>query len=71
MLTLIFYSQDPSYGFCDLGGAYVCETQTKLLKLAKQLGVETYKVFGKGQTVEDFLVGLSHCCSSMIIIISI
>ncbi|XP_074632141.1 amine oxidase [flavin-containing] B-like [Acropora palmata] len=50
-----FTQTDPSYGFCDLGGAYVCETQTKLLKLAKQLGVETYKVFGKGQTVEDFL----------------
>ncbi|XP_015780381.1 PREDICTED: amine oxidase [flavin-containing] A-like [Acropora digitifera] len=66
-----FTQTDPSYGFCDLGGAYVCETQTKLLKLAKQLGVETYKVFGKGKTVEDFLVGLSHCCSSIIIIISI
>ncbi|KAK2560863.1 Amine oxidase [flavin-containing] A [Acropora cervicornis] len=38
-----FTQTDPSYGFCDLGGAYVCETQTKLLKLAKQLGVETYK----------------------------
>ena len=44
----------------------MCETQTKLLKLAKQLGVETYQVFGKGQTVEDFLVGLFHYCSSII-----
>jgi len=46
---------DPSCGFCDLGGAYVCETQTRLLRLAEQLGVETYQVFGQGQTVEHFL----------------
>ena len=48
--------QDPSYGFCDLGGSYVCETQTRLLRLARQLGVETYQVFGQGQSVEHFLV---------------
>lgn len=56
-MGLIFFNfQDPSYGFCDLGGAYVCETQTRLLTLAKQLGVETYQVFGQGQSVEHFLV---------------
>ncbi|XP_020603468.1 amine oxidase [flavin-containing] B-like [Orbicella faveolata] len=50
-----FTVTDPSYGFCDLGGAYVCETQTRLLRLASQLGVETYRVFGQGQSVEHFL----------------
>jgi len=34
----------------------VCETQTRLLRLASQLGVETYRVFGQGQSVEHFLV---------------
>jgi len=58
-LTVIF--QDPSCGFCDLGGAYVCETQTRLLRLAEQLGVETYQVFGQGQTVEHFLVTVCFC----------
>ena len=48
--------QDPSYGYCDLGGAYVCETQTRLLRLAKELGVETYQVYGQGNTVENYLV---------------
>ena len=55
----ILYSvhlQDPSYGYCDLGGAYVCETQTRLLRLAQELGVETYQVYGQGNTVENYLV---------------
>ena len=34
----------------------MCETQTRLLRLASQLGVETYRVFGQGQSVEHFLV---------------
>ena len=34
----------------------MCETQTRLLRLANQLGVETYRVFGQGQSVEHFLV---------------
>ena len=56
LVLILFYFQDPGYGFCDLGGAYVCETQIRLLRLAQQLGVETYKVFGQGQSVEHFLV---------------
>ncbi|CAH3128611.1 unnamed protein product, partial [Pocillopora meandrina] len=47
---------DPSFGYCDLGGAYVCETQTRLLKLAQELGVETYQVYSQGQSVEHYLV---------------
>lgn len=61
----ILYSvhlQDSSYGYCDLGGAYVCETQTRLLRLAKELGVETYQVYGQGNTVENYLV---HFISDM------
>ncbi|XP_073248477.1 amine oxidase [flavin-containing] B-like [Porites lutea] len=46
---------DPSYGYCDLGGAYVCETQTRLLRLAQELGVETFQVYGQGNTVENYL----------------
>ena len=34
----------------------MCQTQTRLLRLASQLGVETYRVFGQGQSVEHFLV---------------
>ncbi|RMX58791.1 hypothetical protein pdam_00021878 [Pocillopora damicornis] len=50
-----FTETDPSFGYCDLGGAYVCETQTRLLKLAQELGVETYQVYSQGQSVEHYL----------------
>lgn len=34
----------------------MCETQTRLLRLAQELGVETYQVYGRGNTVENYLV---------------
>ena len=34
----------------------MCETQTRLLRLAQELGVETYQVYGQGNTVENYLV---------------
>ncbi|XP_071799138.1 amine oxidase [flavin-containing] B-like isoform X2 [Asterias amurensis] len=35
---------DPSIGYVDLGGAYVGPTQNRLLRMAKELGVENYKI---------------------------
>lgn len=52
---MVRWREDPSFGYCDLGGAYVCETQTRLLKLAQELGVETYQVYSQGQSVEHYL----------------
>lgn len=34
----------------------MCETQTRLLRLAQELAVETYQVYGQGNTVENYLV---------------
>ena len=36
--------QDASVGYVDLGGSYVGPTQNRLLRLAKELGVENYKI---------------------------
>lgn len=36
--------KDPAVKYVDLGGAYVGPTQNHLLRMAKELGVETYKV---------------------------
>ncbi|XP_066170168.1 amine oxidase [flavin-containing] A-like [Sylvia atricapilla] len=35
-------------GYVDVGGSYVGPTQNRILRLAKELGVETYKVFVEG-----------------------
>lgn len=37
--------QDPKIKYVDLGGAYVGPTQNHLLRMAKELGVESYKVY--------------------------
>ena len=36
----------------DFGGAYVGPTQNRILRVAKELGIETYKVYNEGNTVE-------------------
>ena len=38
------YLQNPNCKYVDLGGAYVGPTQNRLLRLAKELGVQTYKI---------------------------
>ena len=48
--------QDPKFKYTDLGGAYVGPTQNRILRVAKELGVQTYKVYNEGKTVE-FLGG--------------
>ncbi|XP_078062198.1 amine oxidase [flavin-containing] A-like, partial [Mustelus asterias] len=35
---------NPRFGYTDVGGAYVGPTQNRILRLAKELGVETYLV---------------------------
>ncbi|XP_072349429.1 amine oxidase [flavin-containing] B-like isoform X2 [Scyliorhinus torazame] len=37
---------DPRFGYTDVGGAYVGPTQNRILGLAEELGVETYRVDG-------------------------
>ncbi|KAJ7383789.1 hypothetical protein OS493_026323 [Desmophyllum pertusum] len=44
--------EDPKFKYTDLGGAYVGPTQNRILRVAKELGVQTYKVYNQGSTVE-------------------
>ncbi|GIY14063.1 amine oxidase B [Caerostris extrusa] len=36
--------RDPKVGYVDIGGAYVGPTQDRILRMAKELGVETYSI---------------------------
>lgn len=45
---------DPRIKYVDLGGAYVGPTQNRILRVAKEVGVETYKVYTKGKEIEQF-----------------
>ncbi|EDO40503.1 predicted protein [Nematostella vectensis] len=47
---------DPRFKYTDLGGAYVGPTQNRILRVAKELGVETYQVFFEGK-VSEYLGG--------------
>ena len=40
--------------YVDLGGSYVGPTQNRILRMAKHLGVETYKVYADGKDTEHF-----------------
>ena len=44
--------EDPKFKYVDLGGAYVGPTQNRILRVAKELGIQTYKVYNEGNTVE-------------------
>lgn len=44
--------EDPKFKYVDLGGAYVGPTQNRILRVAKELGIETYKVYSQGSVVE-------------------
>ena len=46
--------EDPRIKYTDLGGAYVGPTQDRILRVAKELGVQTYKVYTEGKEVEQF-----------------
>ncbi|GFY25132.1 amine oxidase B [Trichonephila clavipes] len=43
--------RDPKVGYVDIGGAYVGPTQDRLLRMAKEFGIENYKV----NEIEDLL----------------
>ncbi|XP_066267397.1 amine oxidase [flavin-containing] B-like isoform X3 [Branchiostoma lanceolatum] len=45
---------DPSCGYVDLGGAYVGPTQDRILRVAKELDVTTYKVDAEQKAVSYF-----------------
>ena len=40
--------------YVDLGGSYVGPTQNRILRMAKHLGIETYKVYAEGKDAEHF-----------------
>ena len=44
--------EDPKIKYVDLGGAYTGPTQDRILRVAKELGIQTYKVFHEGNIVE-------------------
>ncbi|XP_066266747.1 amine oxidase [flavin-containing] B-like isoform X2 [Branchiostoma lanceolatum] len=43
------------FGYCDVGGSYVGPSQNRLLRLSKELGIETYKMHDEGQYI--FMTG--------------
>lgn len=40
--------------YVDLGGSYVGPTQNRILRMAKHLGIQTYKVYVEGKDTEHF-----------------
>lgn len=48
--------QGPQFQYVDLGGAYVGPTQNGILRLAKELGVQTYLVNEKEQLIHHVKV---------------
>ena len=44
--------EDPKFKYADLGGAYVGPTQNRTLRVAKELGIQTYKVHNEGDVIE-------------------
>lgn len=46
--SLYPFSQNDKVNYVDVGGSYVGPTQNRILRLAKELGVETYKVYVEG-----------------------
>lgn len=43
-LFFLMKQQNKNVKYVDLGGSYVGPTQNRILRLAKELGLETYKV---------------------------
>jgi monoamine oxidase len=54
--------QDPSYDYVDLGGAFVGATQDRVLRLAKEVGVDTYKVYLGGSYLHSSRVSVGIDC---------
>nr|AIT11918.1 monoamine oxidase [Platynereis dumerilii] len=43
--------RDSSYKYCDVGGSYVGPTQDRIVRLAAELGIKTYKINNTGDYV--------------------
>lgn len=52
--------QDQEHGWVDLGGAYVGPTQNRVYRVAKELGLEFYRVNDKERTVLDLRVSVQY-----------
>ena len=50
-MTIVVCFQDPSYDYCDVGAAYVAPTQDRILRLSKELGMDTYTMEYEGDCV--------------------
>ncbi|XP_006825916.2 amine oxidase [flavin-containing] B-like [Saccoglossus kowalevskii] len=46
-----YTARAPSFKYVDLGGSYIGPTQNRILRMAKDLGVETYRVNVKERTI--------------------
>lgn len=60
MLCVI--NQNKHVKYVDLGGAYVGPTQNRLLRLSKELGIETYKVNEVEHLIHHVKVRCSQTC---------
>ncbi|XP_040063130.1 amine oxidase [flavin-containing] A-like, partial [Ixodes scapularis] len=43
--------KDPAVGWVDLGGSYVGPTQNHILRLSRELGIQTYSVFSDFKSI--------------------
>lgn len=46
-----YTKRDPSYQYCDVGGSYIGPTQDRIVRLATELGIKTYKINDNGRYV--------------------
>ncbi|XP_064624623.1 amine oxidase [flavin-containing] B-like [Lineus longissimus] len=60
-----FTARGPSFGYADLGGSYVGPTQDRIIRLAKELNVNTYKVDDQGKTVMNTCAGWTTMLSTI------
>lgn len=51
MLLKCMFFQDPKINYVDFGGAYFGPPHRRLIRLAEELGIETYKI----NEIEDVL----------------
>lgn len=59
MTSLFLFLQNEHVKWVDVGGAYVGPTQNRILRLSKELGIETYKVNVKERLVQYVKVSLT------------
>ncbi|KAI8510316.1 hypothetical protein Bbelb_112320 [Branchiostoma belcheri] len=58
-----FTARDPSYGYVDLGGAYVGPGQDKILRLVKEFDLKLYKMDEEGKTV-SYMKGVQRAVTN-------